>query len=226
MLSKEETKKWLLDNCVNEIGDLDLSCLDFSDFDGDIDISGMKVKCNLCQDSQTVGGGLRQDSQKVEGSLHQGNQHAGWIEQGAGGAISQDKKPMTPKEKGQFLVDNFKTEDGALELSRVDLSDFHGDVVLEGWKVGGDLFLDHQEVKGSLFQNNQKVGRNLFQDEQEAKGFIAQDLQEPNAQEAEDMPVEPDYESECERLQKELHEANRKNETLMWALEKAKEASK
>lgn len=130
-------------------------------------------------------------------------------------------KQMTPKEKGQFLIDNFKNERGDLDLTYVDLSDFHGDVVISSWKVGGDLYLDHQEVRGSLFQNNQKVGRNLFQDEQEAKGFITQDMQE-----AEDECVEPDYEAEYERLRKELDEANRKTETLMWALEKAKEANK
>lgn len=44
MLSKEEIKKWLLENCVNEYGKLDLSGLDFSDFDGDVYIFGMKVK--------------------------------------------------------------------------------------------------------------------------------------------------------------------------------------
>lgn len=150
----------------------------------------------------------------------------------AQGSICQDpiqgKKPMTPKEKGQFLLEHFKGEDGALELDRVDLSDFKGDVVVCGWKVGGDLFLDHQEVKGSLFQNNQKVGRNLFQDEQEAGGFIAQDdMQDmPIVREDEDECVEPDYKAEWEKLQKELHEANKKNDALMWALGKAMEASK
>lgn len=307
-MTKEEIKKWLLENCINENGDLDLSCLDFSDFDGNVDISELKVKKSLNQSWQKVGGDLRQnyqeadgrifydfgslnydfkkmsptekgefifhvfggddgkvlidnvdmsdcesdvylslwkvggnlyqghqkvkgdlyqDNQKVEGSLHQGNQQAGWMEQAAEGAVrqglTQGERKMTSKEKGQFLLERFKTKDGALELSHVDLSDFHGDVVLEGWKVGGDLFLDHQEVRGSLFQNNQKVGRNLFQDEQEAKGFIMQDMQ---VQEGEDGCVEPDYKAEYERLGKELHEANMKIETLLWALEKAKDASK
>lgn len=50
MLSKQEIKKWLLENCVNEMGNLDLSGLDFSDFDGNVDISYMKVKLSLSQD--------------------------------------------------------------------------------------------------------------------------------------------------------------------------------
>lgn len=130
-------------------------------------------------------------------------------------------KQMTPKEKGQFLLEHFKTEDGALELSHVDLSDFHGDVVLEGWKVGGDLFLDHQEVKRNLYQCNQKVGRNLYQYEQEVGGFITQD----DEQKAKGC-VEPNYKAEYERLRRELYEANRKNEVLLWALGKAMEADK
>lgn len=36
--------------------------------------------------------------------------------------------------------------------------------------------------------------------------------------------VEPDYKAEYERLRKELYEANRKIETLMWSLEKIKDA--
>ena len=225
MIPIEEVREWLIENRTDGNGDLDLSGLDFSGFEGNVRASGWKVKKSLDQSHQKVKGDLYQDNHRVEGSLHQGNQQAGWMEQGAAcQGPTQGERKMTPKEKGQFLLKYFKTEDGALELSHVDLSGFKGDVVLEGWKVGGDLFLDHQEVGGSLFQNNQKVRRNLFQDEQEAGGCIAQDMQEPNAQEAEGIPVGPDYEAEYERLQKELCEANGKIETLMWALGKAKEA--
>ena len=196
MLPIEEVAKWLIKNRTDENGDLDLMGLDFSDFDGDVLASGWKVKKGLAQSHNAVGGDLNQD-------------------------LDQGKKPLTPKDKGQFLLRYFKNERGDLDLSYVDLSDFKGDVAISSWKVGGDLFLDHQEVRGSLFQSNQKVGRNLYQDEQEAKGFITQDMQE-----AEDECVEPDYEAEYERLRKELDEANRKTETLMWVLMKIKEEAK
>ena len=49
MKTKEQIKKWLLENCVSESGKLDLSGLDFSDFDETVDISKMKVKKNLLQ---------------------------------------------------------------------------------------------------------------------------------------------------------------------------------
>ena len=74
MKTKEEIKKWLLENCVDEDGNLDLSGLDFSDFEGSAYIDNMKVKQNLHQDSQTVGGNLYQDCQTVERSLYQDRQ--------------------------------------------------------------------------------------------------------------------------------------------------------
>lgn len=74
MLSKEEVKKWLLENCVNEVGNLDLDGLDFSDFNGDVYLSNMKVKWKLIQNHQEVGRDLRQNYQKVKGNLDQDNQ--------------------------------------------------------------------------------------------------------------------------------------------------------
>lgn len=74
MKTKEEIKQWLLENCVDRAGDLDLSNLDFSDFDGDVDISHMKVKGNLYQNMQKVSGNLDQDYQIVCGYLYQGKQ--------------------------------------------------------------------------------------------------------------------------------------------------------
>ena len=71
---REEIKSWLLENCVDEKGDLDLSNLDFSDFEGDVDISSMKVKGSLFQDSHIVEGDLFQSFQKVKANLFQGYQ--------------------------------------------------------------------------------------------------------------------------------------------------------
>lgn len=85
MLSKAEIKKWLLENCVNTKGDLILTGLDFSDFDGNVYISGMKVKKNLCQDCQTVGQDLWQDRQKVGQDLCQNLQEVK-------GQVYQDEK--------------------------------------------------------------------------------------------------------------------------------------
>lgn len=59
--SIEEVKERLLENRVDENGDLDLRGLDFSGFEGDIDIGSMKVKKDLYQDKQVVDCYLWQD---------------------------------------------------------------------------------------------------------------------------------------------------------------------
>lgn len=74
MIAKEEVVQWLLENCVKNGNLLDLSNLDFSKFDGIIDISGMKVKNSLFQGNQEVGSSLFQDHQNVKGDLFQGFQ--------------------------------------------------------------------------------------------------------------------------------------------------------
>ena len=74
MKTKQEIKRWLLENCVNDKGDLDLGELDFSDFEGNVRIYYMKVKNNLYQYCQAVGGDLFQDYQKVGGGLWQRKQ--------------------------------------------------------------------------------------------------------------------------------------------------------
>ena len=71
MKSITEIRDWLLDNAVDEDGDLILNGLDFSNFDGDIYINGMKVKGNLHQNSQKVQGNLYQNYQTVQGNLRQ-----------------------------------------------------------------------------------------------------------------------------------------------------------
>ena len=77
MLTRQEIKDWLLKNAVNDEGDLDLSYLDFSDFDGDVLIHNMKVKKTLNQSYQEVGDILYQEFQKVDKYLFQHNQQVG-----------------------------------------------------------------------------------------------------------------------------------------------------
>ena len=74
MKTIKELKEWLLNNRVNKNGDLDLSELDFSDFNGYVDISEMKVKGDLHQGNQKVKGNLIQSYQEVEGNLYQSYQ--------------------------------------------------------------------------------------------------------------------------------------------------------
>lgn len=127
MLSKAEIKKWLLENCVDTNGDLILSGLDFSDFDGDVYISEMKVKNNLFQSYQTVGVNLCQNYQIVGKVLYQYNQKVGQslfqYLQEVGGNLYQDSQ----KVEGN-LWQNYQT-------------------------VGEDLWQDSQKVGKNLFQD-------------------------------------------------------------------------
>ena len=67
----QELKEFLLKNFIDELGDLDISGLDFSDFDGAVDISHMKIKGDLWQIGHQVKGDLYQDRQVVSGDLQQ-----------------------------------------------------------------------------------------------------------------------------------------------------------
>lgn len=70
-MKSKKIKKWLLNNCIDKNGDLDLTGLDFSDFEGNIDISGMKVKKYLTQKGHVVERDLFQGDQEVKGTLYQ-----------------------------------------------------------------------------------------------------------------------------------------------------------
>ena len=73
----EEIRDYLLENAVDEDGDLMLNGLDFSDFEGDVFIEDLKVKGDLYQDYQKVKGNLYQDDQEVQGNLFHGNSKYG-----------------------------------------------------------------------------------------------------------------------------------------------------
>lgn len=92
-MTKEELTKLLIENFMDEYKMLDLSGLDFSEYNCDINIGHMKVSRDLYQNyqdvklglfqnnqkagnillqsEQEVGGSLFQGGQKVEGNLHQ-----------------------------------------------------------------------------------------------------------------------------------------------------------
>lgn len=105
------------------------------------------------------------------------------------------KQMLPDEETKKWLIENRTNGKGELDLSGLDFSDFTGNVHISGCKVGGSLFQDEQEVGGILYQDDRKL-----------------------------ECVEPDYKAEYERLSKELIDANRKIEALMWALGKIKDA--
>lgn len=77
MKTIKEIRDWLLENAVDDCGNLMLSGLDLSKFDGNVFINHMKVKKNLFQNRQNVGEDLHQDCQDVGESLYQDHQKVG-----------------------------------------------------------------------------------------------------------------------------------------------------
>lgn len=71
--------------------------------------------------------------------------------------IKEEKEGMSKEELVKFLVDNFIDEDGDLDLSGLDFSNFYGDILINKMKVNGSLHQDFQKVGGTLFQGGQKV---------------------------------------------------------------------
>ena len=62
-----ELRDYLLKNYVDDYGDLDLMGLDFSDFNGNVFISCMKVKGHLFKNGCEVGGDFYQENLIVKG---------------------------------------------------------------------------------------------------------------------------------------------------------------
>lgn len=77
MKTTKEIRDWLLENAVDEEGDLMLDDLDFSDFAGNVYICDMKVQGDLNQSGQEVQGDLDQVSHKVQGDLYHGDSRYG-----------------------------------------------------------------------------------------------------------------------------------------------------
>lgn len=79
MKTKDEIRDWLLDNAVNDVGDLELTGLDFSKFQGDVCINAMKVANNLYQGYHVVGGNLFQGRSRTVKNLYQDFQTVGGV---------------------------------------------------------------------------------------------------------------------------------------------------
>lgn len=77
MKTKTEIKEWLLDNAVDEDGDLMINDLDFSDFGGNVYINNMKVKGDLYQNGHEVQGNLYQSNNEAQGNIHNKNNKYG-----------------------------------------------------------------------------------------------------------------------------------------------------
>ena len=130
MKTNKELKKYLLENYVDEYGDLILSNLDFSDFEGDVYINNMKVKGRLFQNGQKVQSCLYQHEHEVRGDLQQ-YQHV---------------------VQGNLYQSGHKTE-GSLSQSGQEVQ---GNLYQSNNEVQGNLRNDNNKYGGDLDENQSK----------------------------------------------------------------------
>ena len=71
MKTKKEIVAWLLSNCVDEEGNLDLDGLDFQNFAGDVHISGIYCKGDIWQCAHQNDGQIYQSYHKNGSNIYQ-----------------------------------------------------------------------------------------------------------------------------------------------------------
>lgn len=124
-LTAKEITKWILENCVDNNGIVNLKGLDFGN--KNVDISFLKTTGNLYQSSQKVGGNLHQDFQEVKVDLFQSFQKVG-------GNLFQSGQKV-----GCILFQ--------------DSQKVSGDLIQSGQEVKGDLYQSSQKVDGNLYSH-------------------------------------------------------------------------
>ena len=70
---------------------------------------------------------------------------------------------MTKKELVHIIIENFVDEDGNINLSGLDFSEYKGDVILNGLKSGGSIYEIHQSAEKDIVQYCQTARKNIMQ---------------------------------------------------------------
>lgn len=126
-MTKQELVELMIENFTDEYGALDLSGLDFTEFNCSVDISHMKVSGTLVQNNQKVQGDLFQNNQEVQGSLYQSNQEV---------------------RKNLFQRNQYVEGD----LSQCDQK-VQGHLFQSNQDIQGNLWQNEQSVQGDLIQD-------------------------------------------------------------------------
>ena len=126
-ITKQELVELMIENFTDEYGALDLSGLDFTEFNCSVDISHMKVSGTLVQNNQKVQGDLFQNNQEVQGSLYQSNQEV---------------------RKNLFQRNQYVEGD----LSQCDQK-VQGHLFQSNQDIQGNLWQNEQSVQGDLIQD-------------------------------------------------------------------------
>lgn len=141
MKSIKEIRDWLLENAVDDKGDLILSDLDLSNFDGNVYICNMKVKKNLFQNYQEVGYVLYQEFQRVGKDLFQHNQQVG----------------------GELLQNNQKVKENLFQCNQTVGKNFYNHKLKEDeyWKEEERCVVRKKKLKEITLEELEKMGFKL-----------------------------------------------------------------
>lgn len=116
MKSNIEKRDWLLAYCVDEYGTLRMDSIDLSNFNGNVDFSHMKVKRNLYQHNQKVGGDINQSFQETKGNLYQDKQRVD-------GDIIQDNESKLANKICKYLNKKEELKNKKDKLKKMVLQD-------------------------------------------------------------------------------------------------------
>ena len=148
MKTREEIRNWLLENAVDDDGDLILNGLDFSDFEGDVYISNMKVKGNLYQNEYEVQRNLHQSKHRVQGYLYQDDHE-----------VQGDLTQSNHEVKGNLIQSNHEVKGNLLQGNQ----SIQGYIYQDCQKVKGDLFQGNHYVKSDLYNMGSECGGNIYE---------------------------------------------------------------
>lgn len=147
MKTIKEVKQWLLENRKDTFGNLDLSNLDFSDFDGNVFINNMKVKKTLNQSYQEVGDVLYQEFQRVDKDLFQHHQQVG----------------------GELLQNNQKVKENLYQSNQTVGKNFYNHKLNENeyWKEEGSYTIRKKKLQTITRKQLAEMGYKLEDDNYE-----------------------------------------------------------
>lgn len=151
MLTPEEIKKWILKNCVNKVGHIDLSDIDLSDFNGNVFIRHWKVKKDLDISEHEVGRHLGQCFQVVGGNLNQSFQLVG-------GSLSQ----VGQKVKGEIHNSIWERENKKVDEKPIDEKSIDEKPIEKDEPVSIDYEAEYKRTQQELCKANETIETLMF----------------------------------------------------------------
>lgn len=161
MLTGAEVKAWLLENCVNSSGDLDISFLDFSDFDGNIFATNWRAKGDIICDGCTTQGFISQ-SNHVAKQITQTGHRADRVLQFR--HTTSDSIHQYGHQSGKNIYQDRQVAAGNIVQGK-QYSQRH---IYQEHQIAHTIFQQTHQAQGNIYQDNQLCGGSIYQQQQQA----------------------------------------------------------